>query len=647
MNYASLVHRNRFAIAFIVLLLLVAAKVHFSSIGAWDDFFKVPRNQNQCVVLGHLRTIRSDEWLVNTPYYLSQSIQKPAFPRINPNIRSDGQNMNVAIAAPVLDITAIAKPFNWGFFLFGGERGLSWFWCLRYLLLFLFSYELCLYLLKGNRPVSLLGAFWIAFSPPLQWWFSTTFVDLMIFSQALILSTVYYFKNADRKWIRRSFLVAFWLSALAYVFALYPPMQVPLGYLTALMILGVLVRNRQKIVIIRQDLLVLFLAATLFVGVLAYFVVTSRDALQIMMGTVYPGVRRFYGGGFDFRALFYTGFNMMLPFRAVGGFSNNCAASSYLMLLPALLFVFVRVRDGLKEQAKLMYLLLGYAALLLFYLLIPFPGFVGRYSLLSYSTEMCVFYVAQIAILYVNILALPTLLSKAALSKLEGTLLGVVLLGINLAVLLKSPFQQIWGSKDVLVAALLLALLNALYLCGRRLFAGFLVLSIVASGVIVNPLSVGVKSIYAHGLSKAIQRVHSQDPAAKWVATSNGHFGQYLIAHGVKTLDGVHFYPDLKMWRRLDPEGKYNAIYNRYAHVVVDITPGKSAFDTPYPDVVHLSLGVKDLKTTGVKYVMSANDLSTMNTKNDVFTQIYADSESGQRIFRYSSNEHLWKRRAI
>lgn len=647
MNYASLVHRHRFLLALIALLLLVAAKVHFSSIGAWDDLFKVPRSQNQCVVLGHLRTIRSDEWVVNTPYYLSQSLQKPAFPRINPDIRSDGQNMNVAVAAPVWDVTAIAKPFNWGFFLFGGEHGLSWFWCLRYLLLFLLSYEFCLFLLNGNRLVSLLGAFWIAFSPPLQWWFSTTFVDLMIFSQALLLSVVYYFKNADKKWPRRAFLFAFCLSALSYVFALYPPMQVPLGYLTALMILAVLGRNRKQIPILRQDLGVLLLGILLSVGVLAYFVATSREALQIMMGTVYPGVRRFYGGGFDFRALFYTGFNMMLPFREIGGFTNNCAASSYLILLPALPFAFLRLRDGLKEQAKLVYLLLGYSAFLLCYLLVPLPWFVGRFSLLSFSTEMCVFLVAQIAILYVNILVLPTLLSKPPLTRLEGTLLGIALLGVNLLVLLNSPYKQVWGVSDVVLGALLLALLNTLYLCGKKLFVGLLALSILASGMIVNPLSVGVKSIYAHGLSKAIREIHTRDPAAKWMATSSGHFGQYLIAHGIKTLDGVHFYPDLKMWNRLDPDGKYNAIYNRYAHVVVDIVPGKSAFDTPYPDVVHLSLGVNDLQKTGVRYVMSPNDLSGLNTKFDIFTQIYADAESGQRIFRYSSKEQVWKRRAM
>ena len=48
----------------------------------------------------------------------------------NENIAGGNCNM-IMTAAPVWDIISIAKPFNWGYLLFGTEYGFSFWWSLK------------------------------------------------------------------------------------------------------------------------------------------------------------------------------------------------------------------------------------------------------------------------------------------------------------------------------------------------------------------------------------------------------------------------------------------------------------------------------------------------------------------------------------
>ena len=39
---------------------------------------------------------------------------------------------------------------------------------------------------------------------------------------------------------------------------------------------------------------------------------------------------------------------------------------------------------------------------------------------------------------------------------------------------------------------------------------------------------------------------------------------------GAKTVNSVNVYPDLDKWHVIDPNGQYEEVYNRYAHILVD-----------------------------------------------------------------------------
>ena len=78
------------------------------------------------------------------------------------------------------------------------------------------------------------------------------------------------------------------------------------------------------------------------------------------------------------------------------------------------------------------------------------------------------------------------------------------------------------------------------------------------------------------------------------------------------------------MWRTLDTENIYEDIYNRYAHVLFDITNEETKFELVQVDTIKVSVSIKDLYKTGIKYLLSNEDLSEYNTSEKTnFKELY------------------------
>ena len=123
----------RYVVALIVFILCVIFKVHGSSINEYNRLFaNYDEYARESVLMGESRAIRSDEWLVHTPYYMSQAYN--GFGKSSEQVSMEGQDMIVGYNAPVADITLLAKPFTWGYMLLGNEYGLSWCWCSKLIL---------------------------------------------------------------------------------------------------------------------------------------------------------------------------------------------------------------------------------------------------------------------------------------------------------------------------------------------------------------------------------------------------------------------------------------------------------------------------------------------------------------------------------
>lgn len=603
--------KYRYIIAFILFAFLVVAKLHGSSIAYWDLIIKEKVNENEkTLLLGKVRGIRSDEWLIQTPMFFLQTETADFFPLINKNIRSDGQNMVISAYAPVFDLTILGKPFNWGFILFGKEYGLSWYWYSKTILLFLLSYELSMLLTNKNTLISIVGAFWITYSPAVQWWFN--FVpDLLIFSQAIIVATWYYV-NSDEKKLKLFLIGVLTSSIIGYSLTFYPPIQVPLGYLTIIFLLFIIYSNRSKINLMKYDY-VLFGLMFIVIGLTFYsFFYKSLEAIKLLSKTVYPGVRFSNGGNFDVNYLQLYLIDWLVPYKEINFiyredsfFLNQSEVSIFLNFLPAIIFVFFKVYNMDNEKKYFIAAIIGYLLFQISWLFVHYPDWFAKYTLFSYVTERRLQLTVSLTSLYLSIWVFSLIIKHKPMKWFESLFISLFILIIYSYSIKNTPMSD-YLSPFTGLTLLLFFLLNFSFMQGiKPLFISLLTIFVCVGGLTVNPVSRGVGSIYNKTVSQKILEIKKKSPEQKWMAVNTHYLGNLLVALGVKTFNSMHYYPDLKMWKLLDTENRYEQIYNRNANVEVQFTEEKTHFKLPYPNNFILYLNKVDLKKTGVKYLLS------------------------------------------
>ena len=181
----NFIYKKRYIISLIVLFILVIGKFHGSSIGMWNTYIDPSDDYSQSTIIGKSRAIRSDEWLVNTPYAFSQQLNDYKY--YNDLARAEKTDMFSVIFTPIKDIIILGRPFNIGYLLLGNDYGLSFYWYGRLIALLLVTFEMFMLITNKKKLISLTGAITIAGSAIVMWFYSNYIVDLLISGQLCIL----------------------------------------------------------------------------------------------------------------------------------------------------------------------------------------------------------------------------------------------------------------------------------------------------------------------------------------------------------------------------------------------------------------------------------------------------------------------------
>lgn len=629
--------KYRYFIAVFIFIFLVIFKIHGSSISMWDNYIKDKQNVNEkTLIMGKERAIRSDEWLVQTPMYLSQSMSKEFYPLYNDNIRSDGQNMLLYGYCPVFDISILGKPFNWGFLFLDKERAFSWYWNLKWIMLFLVSFELCSILTKKDKSLSVLGAVWITFSSPIQWWFSTFVVDLFVYAQLLVVSFYYYINS--RKNLKKRILSAiiFTISTMGYVLTLYPPIQVPLGYLVLILMLWILISSikKHKIKMEKIDIFIIIIYLSINIFNLVNFYLNSKESLNIMMNTVYPGKRFVIGGGLNFKVLFYYLISFFLPFKD-STILNNCEISNFVNFIPAILISYIYMYKKQNKPKKIITVLFAYLMFCISWLVIQYPKFLAKVTLFSYVTEARLLIVIGITAIYLILIFMKSISEKKIFGFKCSVILSFIITIVNAYVIYSSFMLKYLKIRYSLFILCLFFILNLLFFTGnKKMWSFIMIVVMIISGILVNPIEKGLGSIYNKKLSKEILKIENKNPRSNWIALNSGINGQFLIANGVKSINSVHVYPDIYMWEKIDKNKKYKKIYNRYAHITIQLTKQKTEFILDAPDAFTVRLNLNDLEKINVKYILSTENLSKYKSEKLIFYKIYFNKLDSTYIYR-------------
>lgn len=619
--------RFRWIIYLFVFIVCVLFKIHGSSIGFISTILTEKTNdQESSTIIGDPRGIRSDEFNVMTPYYMSQVDND--FEKYSNQMSLSGQNMVIGYHAPVKDLTTIAQPLNWGYILFGKEYGLSWYWCLKQILIFAFALECMLILTKKKKILSMVGALLIAYSPVIQWWFAPHMPDVMLWGMA-VFTTAYHFLATKKHWLKNVLMIVFPITAADYCISLFPSLQVGIAIFFAIILILVLLRD--KIIIFSdKKQTIRIIVSLLLLGILVgFFVLTNLDGLKASLNTVYPGHRVSTGGDYGLGDLITRLSFIFLPFKEIT-YSNACEQSSFLhfglffiMLSP---FIITRLKNKKDQDYKVG---IGFVAIMVvfgFFMLVGFPEWLAKITFFSYINRM------DIVFGFVSVFF--TIWSINALMVIKPRLeIGYYLaaLAIYSFIVITTINSDILGyiSKRFLAIEIMVIIVLLILLYFKNKKPAYILTTglVIVSGFTINPLVYGISDITNHPSAHKVSEILSNDNDSYWIGLGNtGIIQNYLLALGAKAINSVNYYPDYKKWTIIDPENKYEDVWNRYAHIVVYVSEDQeNHLEVIQSDAINVRLTLSTMRELNVRYVMSLDKIEE-NDPEYSLDVIYQDS---------------------
>lgn len=635
----ALLYRFRYLISGLTFLLMIVLEIHGSSIQCWQNYFHGSAVIYDTII-GIPRMIRSDEWAVNTPMMLSQYLNgSGAFPYFSETIRGALTDAFIIYGQPVLDPAVIFRPFHWGYLFLSQAKGLAFFWMGRTIGLFLVSFEFGMLFTKKNKILAVTFAVLITWAPIVQWWFAINgLVEMLIFGQLALLMIASYMKTSNYYW-RCIYALVIFISAGGYIFTFYPSWQVPLVYVFLALFVGVIHENWKNFKWGKKDVLILMLLIISLGLGMSYVVFKSFDTIAAVFGTVYPGKRFETGGGELHRFFLYPGTLFFGLSSRTLPYTNTCEWSVFFDFFPMGVILGLWVLFNEKKKDINLIVMLAVAGILTLWCAFEWPDWLAKITLLSYTQAIRTY----LAVGLLNILILIRALSlmETEINKWVS-LIGAICLGIGMTLAATYFYEGYLATKMIIL--ILICLVGSFYiilrgtnLWAKKVFLGISLGVAFISGMFINPINSGVDVIYKQEIISEIQEIAANDNGL-WIVDSGNTAGMPIInipiMAGAPTINSTNVYPDLERWQLLDPDQSSEEIYNRYAHISINLYDENSetSFELTSPDSVTVKLNVEDMKLLDARYILSTRTLDELTTDQVQFTEL--TSADGYYIYQ-------------
>lgn len=619
-NVFEKIFKYRYLIGILILAICVVFEISGSSIGCWNNFLD---GKEKNVILGKSRSIRSDEWAVNTPMAFSQKFNKTGkFKYFSDTIRGDKTDTFIVYGQPVYSPFMIYRIFQIGYLFLGISRGLSFFWCARFIFLLLVSFDMMMIITNKKRLLSLIGALLIGFSPIISWWFAINgLVEMLISGQLAIILLTKYLRTCDFK-KRIIYLIGIAICAGTYLLTFYPAWQIPLIYVFAGLGIWTIIENWKQCKIEKRDIISIITIAVIFLLSIIAIFAKSWDTIKIVMNTTYPGKRCETGGGMINKFISYP-LNMFLGIKDTGIDTNVCEMSTFFDLFPigimlALYTIFNNKKDNL---LKIMLIIVTFLSVWCIY---GFPEKVAKITLLSYSPAGRAFLAIGLLNIFILIRSVAILDKKINMktSFIISMIISVLITLINIKV-----YPSYVGKKYAVV--ILITMFTMIYsilrynqkIC-KYLLTIITIFVIILCGGIVNPIQKGIDDIYNQEIINKIYEINNEDSGLWIVEGSDFPKINIPIMVGAATINSTNVYPNLERWKSLDETGIYEEIYNRYAHISIRLTNEPTTYYLIQADYFNINLNVNDTKKLNVKYILTSNNLEDYNNSQIKFENI-------------------------
>ena len=638
----ELIYEYRFVLSFLLLIMLVSFKISGSSMGCWKLFLG---DGESGIRLGEPRVWRSDEWGTLTPLCFRQQYNAlGAYNRYSQTLGSILTDNMLVYGQPSWDILTLFRPFYWGYLFFGSERGLSWFWCSRLIVLFLSWFELGMLITDGQKKISVMLSVCVSFAPFLQWWFAINgLVEMLIYGACFVLGSNYLVSRAFNP---RKIAVAVGMAvcAVGYVLTFYPTWMVPVAWGFVPLFLWVVIWKFDRKVLRRVDVVPWLLIFVITVAGLTVLAVTSWDVIKAELNSVYPGNAPLSSGG--------TGLWWMMkyPISLVSRFSMNeliVENSSIICFAPAgfILALWVIIKE--KKKDPLLIFLLGMNLFLAWYYCVGIPKWLAKMLLLSFVNSNRGPQVLGFLrlTLFVRAVALKEKAPKRWLAALAAVISSAVPMRLALGFTKYEPgglrYEYFDTAEKIVVVWAILAVVFYLLYQARKSKYTMAVLGVcavvLASSIWINPVAKGVPEITKSETMQQIRDLVKEDPKAIWLVVDMAYPATNIPAMaGADCLNTTQTYPQKTRWEMLNQEGECEDIYNRYCHIRASLG-SKTMLELVSTDYVEVTLSPEDLKKLNIRYIVSTNDFDEkiLTGITNIFT------ESGIEFQKYYEGTQL------
>lgn len=625
----ELIYKYRFVLSFLLLIMLVSFKISGSSMGCWKLFLG---DGESGIRLGEPRVWRSDEWGTLTPLCFRQQYNTlGAYNRYSQTLGSILTDNMLVYGQPSWDILTLFRPFYWGYLFFGSERGLSWFWCSRLIVLFLSWFELGMLITDGQKKLSVMLSICVSFAPFLQWWFAINgLVEMLIYGACFVLGSNYLVSHTFNP---RKIAVAVGMAvcAVGYVLTFYPTWMVPVAWGFVPLFLWVVIWKFNRNVLRRVDVVPWLLIFVITAAGLTVLAVTSWDVIKAELNSVYPGNAPSSSGG--------TGLWWMMkyPISLVSRFSMNeliVENSSIICFAPAgfILALWVIIKE--KKKDPLLILLLGMNLFLAWYYCVGIPKWLAKILLLSFVNSNRGPQVLGFLrlTLFGRAVALKEKAPKRWLAALAAVISSAVPMRLALGFTKYEPgglrYEYFDTAEKIVVVWAILAVVFYLLYRARKSKYTMAVLGVctvvLASSIWINPVAKGVPEITKSETMQQIRDLVKEDPKAIWLVVDMAYPATNIPAMaGADCLNTTQTYPQKTRWEMLDQEGECEDIYNRYCHIRASLG-SKTMLELVSTDYVEVTLSPEDLKKLNIRYIVSTNDFDERIAAGT--TNIFTDS---------------------
>lgn len=617
-------YRYRYAVGILVIAFCVIFELSGSSV-SWYSLVFPEMQGNTDTLFRTYNPQRSDEFVVNTIFAIAQEKNTgQAYSYFSDIVRGTTTDMFLVYGQPVWHYGVLFRPFQIGYLLFGSSRGLSFFWCARLVMLILVTFDFGMLLTEQKKKLSVCLAVMTAFAPIVQWWFAINgLVEQLIFGQLCVL-TLNRFMQQQSGWRRVLTAVLFFWSGGCFILIFYPSWQIPFGYAFLALMIAVVLKNRKSFTWSwKKDLPAVLIVAAVWALLLGGILIKSWDTIQTTLNTAYPG-KRTCTTKLTLRNLFAYIYNLFLPFIDTGA---NPEQAVFIDFFP--LGLLLSLWYGIKEKKKdiLLILMNLCAVILLLIYLLPVPELLLKITLLSRVQPTR----ALIAIGFLNLLILLRVfaLKQGNWSVIERIVMAVLYPAAAILIA-KNAYPEITTTRTMLAGMIIVfagGILLLTFCKNEKVMNTILVSCIVLfafCGGLVNPVQKGIDFLLDCPLAEEIASVVEEDSSGKWIVEGTDFWGGNLpLLGGAATINSTNVYPNLEQWAKLDPDGENEEIYNRYAHITMDLTDSEeTSFTFVQADLFEVTLNAEDLQTLEVSYILSLNELEPYSNETVTIERI-------------------------